>query len=131
MQPKDWNKIRNILEEQLAGYIGQDEETVNAKLDALVTSLTGELTANVVKSIQQGSISFGGEESTKSITISEVNKSKSYVLHTGTQETHVSYDATGDTCGFALTSPTTVTGYRTGNSSKEGIIAYFTVIEFC
>ena len=83
MQPKDWNKIRNILEEQLKGYIGQDEETVNAKLDALVTSLTGELTANVVKKVQRGVITIATGSTSGTSSITSVNTAKAFIVPLG------------------------------------------------
>lgn len=126
MQPKDWNKIRNILEEQLAGYIGQDEETVNAKLDALVTSLTGELTANVVKKVQRGTTKYS-KSAYIDVTISPVNMDKTIT----NCNVHQRYGADGEPSYGAdcrLLSETTLRLYS--DAASDGYYTSWEVIEF-
>lgn len=107
------------------------EETAQEILDAvnsMETSLTGELTANVVKSVQHVFYTIPAESSGGTIPISTVDLSKSFVLfellcEQVTYVKNVSYtlNATNITVSYS----------PVGNGMDVGAIVYgFWVIEF-
>lgn len=80
MTPRDWNEMKKLLGDRA------DQETLDAVKDlveGIETNLKGSLTANVVKSVQIHRLDIAKNTTTASLTISEVNPSKAFVITGG------------------------------------------------
>ena len=107
-----------------------DAGTLMAKLNALLEAFEAGVTANVVKSIQQGSVTIGAEAKSANATISAVNTAKAVVLNNGAHANNTVGNRNYSEIGLKLTNSTTVTAYKTNTDSNQGgYTAYFTVLE--
>lgn len=91
----------------------------------------GELTVSVIKSIQRGTISIGGSDTSGTATINSVSINKSAVFHNGNYATETGKDGDGYTCTVELTNSTTVTARKVQTTNSVGQVIAFTVIEYC
>lgn len=89
-------------------------------------SLLSQFSTSPIKSIQTGTVTINGGNTSDSASITAVSTSKSFVIHNGC---YGSNTALADfMCSLALSSSTTVTATRSGVANTT--TAAFTVVEF-
>lgn len=134
---------RKVVEEAKAEILAAlggvaDQETVDdvkSIVEGLETSLSGSLTANVVKSVQRGVITIGESSTSATATINAVNIEKASVSHLGSLSIaggNYSGDEepTLNSTHLTLTNSTTVTANRGGSGSKRTVTVSYEVVEF-
>lgn len=124
MAKKDYNIAKKTVQDEILEAVGN----VQTAVEGMETNLSGTLTANVVKSVQQGVINMKTDKKPITATINPVDTEKSVVLFNGsgstsTSNTHLPY--------VQLTNSTTVSADSiTAGSSSYPVVVGFTVLEF-